>query len=195
MATRAKKGNGERGPDRGPRKGSPLKGKAGPRTALPRQRRDRDALRRSKVLAMLLDGKKPKEIEADGVCSVATVYNYMNEPAFAAELHHHRDSAVQAARNRLALAADEQVDYALHLAKSGTKEDMARVQMVKENLRIIGIAPPTEVHHSVTGGLDLLSDAEIAKRMEAFINNVRPHAEEAGDTTEASEEPPAEPSP
>jgi len=104
-----------RGPDKGPRKGSPRVGRPGPRAGL-RAPRDPKGARRAAALTHLADGLLPR-VAADRIgVSQATVYNWMRETSFAAELHHELEARRAAARAYAAARACDLIGELVALA-------------------------------------------------------------------------------
>lgn len=124
-----------RGPDKGPRKNSPRRGRPGARSGL-RAPRDPHGARRAAALVHLADGLLPRvAAERIGV-SQATVYNWLREASFSAELHHELAARRAAAQALAAAHAVELVEELLALGLDRPSRNAAPVLEVSPGITL-----------------------------------------------------------
>lgn len=170
------KPNPPRGPDQKPRKGSPRLGKpkadgTPPKPEKNPHRRARKAL----VLSLLAQGKRPVEIHRETGIGVRTIYTWMHDEDFAAELdtmlEEGRKDAVRFVRAKVGTVARSLVRVAL----KGGKEDGPKVKAAELALAVAGITTKQEHRIELTGELQTKSDEEleamVLKGAEALAKN------------------------
>lgn len=156
-----KRRNGERGPDKKPRKGSPRRGKPGST----RGDESPSRARKAKALDLLCEGKPVADVAKELGVTKHAVYKWLDNEAFAAELDARLAGARARAKRILEASAEEVASSLVKVAKDGEIIHGPRVAAARDILDRIGLAPTKEVKVDVTGdvGLAAKSDDELLR--------------------------------
>jgi len=156
-----KKRNGERGPDKRLRKGSPRGGRKGSIGVDESPAR----ARRTQALLMLSEGRRVDEVASALSVTKAAVYKWLDNEAFAAELDAMLDAAKRSALRILRGNAEKFAETLARVADTGDAVG-GRVQAAKDGLDRIGLAPPKEVK------VELNDVSELGRKSEEELQRI-----------------------
>lgn len=114
MSERKGRYQGDRGPDKVPRKNSPRNGRRATGT-VPRDDKP-GRLRRARAMELLVAGQPVHKVAAEVGVAPQTIYKWMERPDFADELARRQEALVAAARRRLHGAAFDAADTLVEMA-------------------------------------------------------------------------------
>lgn len=168
-----KRGNGQRGPDRKPRKGSPLAAQGPLVGAMPPDDSPSRA-RHFQAVEMLCAGKTVKQVANALGVNPSTVYDWIKIPEVRTEYDRLLDEMRDAARDRLRASALVAADSLRFVTRRGEKQHGPRVSAATAILDRVGLTVPKEVK------LDVTTNPSAGKADDDLERDVRKAAEALG---------------